>query len=75
MYTSQRQSLFIRDNPILSSEKVLHKDYDRKGSVVQKKKKESGCELQGASLQDYLISGKPPVIKESSRVESEQLEQ
>jgi hypothetical protein len=28
-----RRSLFIRDKPILSSEKMLRKDYDRKGSV------------------------------------------
>jgi hypothetical protein len=31
------RSLFIRDKPILSSEKILHKDYDRKGSVAKKK--------------------------------------
>jgi hypothetical protein len=30
--------LFIRDKPILSSERMLHKDYDCKGSVVKKEK-------------------------------------
>jgi hypothetical protein len=31
-----KRSLFIRDKPILSSEKMLHKDYDSKGSVTKK---------------------------------------
>jgi hypothetical protein len=30
--------LFKRDKPALSSEKMLHKDYDCKGSVAKKKK-------------------------------------
>jgi hypothetical protein len=34
-YTWQRRSLFIRDRPI-SSERTLHKDYDRKGWVEKK---------------------------------------
>jgi hypothetical protein len=29
----KRQGIFIREKPILSSERILHKDYDRKGSV------------------------------------------
>jgi hypothetical protein len=29
----KRPSIFIRDKPIFSSERVLHKDYDRNGSV------------------------------------------
>jgi hypothetical protein len=29
----ERPSIFIRDKPNFSSERVLHKDYDRKGSV------------------------------------------
>jgi hypothetical protein len=41
---------------------MLHKDYDRKGSVA-KKKKISGREPQGAWRQDELIGSKPPVIK------------
>jgi hypothetical protein len=28
--------LFVRDKPILTSESVLHKDYDRKGSVAKR---------------------------------------
>jgi hypothetical protein len=30
----KRLSIFIRDKPILSSERMLHKDYDRKGSAA-----------------------------------------
>jgi hypothetical protein len=41
---------------------MLHKDYDRKGSVA-KKKKVSGRESQEAWRQDELIGGKPPVLK------------
>jgi hypothetical protein len=33
-YTWQRPRIFIRDKPILSSERMLHKDYDRNGSVA-----------------------------------------
>jgi hypothetical protein len=32
----RKPSLFIRDKPILSSERMLHKDYYRKGSVEKK---------------------------------------
>jgi hypothetical protein len=32
----KRPSIFIRDKPILSSERMLHKGYDRKGSVEKK---------------------------------------
>jgi hypothetical protein len=60
MYTWQSDIIFIRDKPILSSERMLHKDYDRRGSV---KKNESGREPQEAWRQDELISGKPPVLK------------
>jgi hypothetical protein len=28
-------SIFIRDKPIFKSERILHKDYDRKGSVAE----------------------------------------
>jgi hypothetical protein len=31
-----RPSIFIRDNPIFSSERMLHKDYYRRGSIEQK---------------------------------------
>jgi hypothetical protein len=39
-----RQSIFIRDSPIFSSERRLHKEYYRKGSV----EKIFGRESQGA---------------------------
>jgi hypothetical protein len=32
----ERPSMFIRDKLVFSSERVLHKDYDRKGSVEKK---------------------------------------
>jgi hypothetical protein len=45
MYTWQTPSIFIRDTPILSSEGMLQKDYDPKGSVAKKRKKQDfGCE-------------------------------
>jgi hypothetical protein len=39
---------------------MLHKDYDRKGSV---EKKIFGREFQGSWRQDELFGGKPPVVK------------
>jgi hypothetical protein len=57
-YTWQRRSLFITDKPILSSERVLHKDYDHKGSA----EKNSGRDPQGTWRQDELFRGKPPVV-------------
>jgi adenylate cyclase class IV len=33
--TKVKRSLFIKDKPILSSESMLHEDYDRKGSVAK----------------------------------------
>jgi hypothetical protein len=56
----ERPSIFIRDKPIFSSERMLHKDYNRKCSVD---KKISGREPQGAWLQDELTGGKPPGVK------------
>jgi hypothetical protein len=56
----ERPNIFIRDKPIFSSDGTLHKDYYRKGAV---EKKISGRESQGASRQDELIGGKPPVVK------------
>jgi hypothetical protein len=50
----------MRDKPIFSSEKVLHKDYYRRSSV---EKKTSGRGSQGTWRQDELIGGKPPVVK------------
>jgi hypothetical protein len=57
--TWQRSSLLIRDKPILSSEMMLDKDYDSKGSVAKK----SGRDPQGAWCQDEMIGGKPTVVK------------
>jgi hypothetical protein len=34
----ERPSIFIRDKHIFSSERMLHKDYDHKGSVEKEKK-------------------------------------
>jgi hypothetical protein len=45
-YIDERPSIYIGGNPIFSSERMLHKDYDRKGSV--EKIKISGRECQGA---------------------------
>jgi hypothetical protein len=42
---SEKPSIFIRDSPIFSSEKMLHKDLYRKGSV---EKIISVSESQGA---------------------------
>jgi hypothetical protein len=33
----RNRNLFIRDKPILSSERMLHKDYDRMSSVPELK--------------------------------------
>jgi hypothetical protein len=44
----------------LSSERMLHKEYDRKCSVG---KNIDGRESQGACPEDELFGGKPPVVK------------
>jgi hypothetical protein len=49
----------VNERPILSSERKLHKDYNRKCSVENN----SGRDSQEACRQDELIGGKPPVIK------------
>jgi hypothetical protein len=56
----ERPSIFLRDKPIFSSEKMLHNDYYRK-SLVEKKISARGS--QGAWRQGELIGGKPPVVK------------
>jgi hypothetical protein len=33
MYTRQRPSIFVRDKPILSDERMLHKNCDLNGSI------------------------------------------
>jgi hypothetical protein len=50
----------VNDRLILSSERMLYKDYDRKCSI---EKKNSGRESQGARPQDELIGDKPPFVK------------
>jgi hypothetical protein len=59
-HTWQRRSIFTGDKLIFSSERMLHKDYDRKASVA---KKISGRDPEGAWRQDELIGGKSPVVK------------
>jgi hypothetical protein len=56
----EKPSIFIRDKPIFSSEKMLHKDYYRKSSVG---KKIFALGPQGAWRQDELIGSKQPVVK------------
>jgi hypothetical protein len=51
---------FIRDKPIFSTERMLHKDYYRKDSVGGKI---YGRVSEGVWRQDKLFSGKPPVVK------------
>jgi hypothetical protein len=54
-----RPAAIVNNRRILSSERMLHKDYDRKGLV----EKNTGRRSQGAWRQDELIGGKPPVVK------------
>jgi hypothetical protein len=53
--------IYYLEELILLSENMLHKDYDRKGSVGNKEI--CGRDPQGAWRQDELNGGKPPVIK------------
>jgi hypothetical protein len=55
----ERPSIYIRDKPIFSSERVLHKDYNHNGSV---EKNIYGRESQGTWWQDELMAGKPLVV-------------
>jgi hypothetical protein len=50
----KRPSILIRDKPHFTSERMLHKDYYRKGSV----EKSSGRGSQGAYRQDEFTGGK-----------------
>jgi hypothetical protein len=56
----RRPASIVNDKPILSWERILHKDYDRKCSIENIN---SGRESQGAWSQDELIGGKPSVVK------------
>jgi hypothetical protein len=58
--SDEMPNIFMRDKPIFSAERMLHKDYYRRSST---EKKISGRESQGAWRQDELIGGKPPVVK------------
>jgi hypothetical protein len=49
----------VNDRPILSSERMLHKEYESKYLL----KKFAGRECHGVCRQDVLIGGKPPVVK------------
>jgi hypothetical protein len=57
----QGPAAIVKVRPILSSERMLHKDYDRRCSI--EKRKCSGHEAQGAWHQEEMIGGKPPVEK------------
>jgi hypothetical protein len=60
VHLTKAKHIHRRQIHFLVSERVLHKDYDRKGSV---EKIFSGRESQGVWRQDELIGGKPPVVK------------
>jgi hypothetical protein len=49
------------DKPIISSERMLHKDYYSNGLVAKNKSPDRGS--QGAWRQDKLIGGKPAVVR------------
>jgi hypothetical protein len=53
-------AVIVNDSPILSSERLLYKDHDRRCSI---EKKISDRESQGARRQDEMIGGIPPVVK------------
>jgi hypothetical protein len=55
------RSLLIRDKPTFSSERMLHKDFDRKGSFAEKKV--CSREPRGGWRQDERIGCKPPVVQ------------
>jgi hypothetical protein len=50
----------VNDKPILSSERMLYKDYDRRCSIEINN---SGRESQGARRQEEMIGGKPSVVE------------
>jgi hypothetical protein len=55
----ERPSIFIRDNPIFSSDGMLYKDYGRKGQLEEI----SFPESQWACSQGELTDVKSPVVK------------
>jgi hypothetical protein len=54
-----RAAAIVNDRPIVSSERILHKDYDHKCIL----EKIAGRESQGAGRQEELIGDKLPVVK------------
>jgi hypothetical protein len=61
MLSDKRTTIFIREKPIVSSERILRKEYDRHVSV--EKKTISGRDSQKAWREDKLIGGKPSDVK------------
>jgi hypothetical protein len=55
------QAAIVNDRPVPSSDRLLYKGYGRRSSI---EKNNSGRNSQGAGLQDELIGGKPPVVKQ-----------
>jgi hypothetical protein len=55
-----KPATIVNDRSILSSERILHKNYNLS---VQLQNKITGREAHEACRQDELIGGKPPVIK------------
>jgi hypothetical protein len=56
----KKPSICIRNKHILSSGRMLYKDYDRNGSVWGKR---TCRDLQGAWRQDEMIGGKTIAVK------------
>jgi hypothetical protein len=56
----RRPAAIVNDIPILSSERMLHKSYNRKCSVGEKF---TGRESKGACRQDELTVCKPSIVK------------
>jgi hypothetical protein len=56
----RRPAAIVNYRPILSSERMLYKVYDRRCLI---KKKKSGRESQVVRRQDELLDGMPPVVK------------
>jgi hypothetical protein len=54
-----KPAAIVNDRTFLSSERMLHKDYN---PSVQLENKNSGRGSQGPCCQDELIGGKPPVV-------------
>jgi hypothetical protein len=60
MYICQRPSIFTREKLNFSSQRMLHKDYDRKTSDA---KRTLLMSLKRLDAKRGLIAGKPPIVK------------